>query len=108
MDGGNGFVERTFQKRLMIVFAVMVRDGAGPPLRGAVANILQTPVQQGQHIVGRARVEQVVGVGASQIYWRRMRHDTPPPTVVMFYRRIVRPAAPRAEPRRSVYFQRRL
>ena len=42
------------------------RVRAGTPLRRALPDVLEAAVQQGQHIVGRARIEQVVGVAAAR------------------------------------------
>src|SRR5690348_9062947 len=67
MHGGGGLMERLFQKSLMIGLAVMVRDRAGPPLRGTAANILKAAVDQGQHVVRGLRAEQVILPAAGNV-----------------------------------------
>lgn len=108
MNRSDGFVEGSLQKRLMVVFAVMVRRRAGTPLGSTVPDVLQAAIQQGQHIVRGTRIEQVVGVLAGEIDRGGVRHDAALPTVVMPDRRIVRSGASRAEPGRPFDLQSRL
>lgn len=60
MHGSDGFIERPLQESLMVVLSVVVRRGAGTPLRGTLADVLKTAVEQGQHVVRGVRTEQVV------------------------------------------------
>jgi len=40
MDSGDGFLKRPLQKRPVIVFAMMMGDGSGFPLRGSTPDML--------------------------------------------------------------------
>src|SRR5947209_2080096 len=50
VDGSDGLLEGTFQELLVVGVAVMMRGCAGPPLRGAVADVLEAAVEEGEHV----------------------------------------------------------
>src|SRR5579871_3902901 len=66
VQGGDGFVEGALQEGQMVVLAVMVRNRAGTPLRRP-ADVLEAAIQQGEHVVGGVRAEQIVVAAAGQV-----------------------------------------
>src|SRR5689334_2913692 len=106
MHRSKRIAEGLLQERLVVRLAVMMRRLAGSPLRSAITDVLQAPVDEGQHVVRRLRAEQVVGTAAGQIDRRGMSHDAAPPAIVVLDRGIMRTGAAGAQPGRSCNLER--
>ena len=69
MNSGYRFLKRAFEKSLVIVVAVMMRRRARLPLQSAMANVLQTAIYEGQHVVHSIGTKDIVGAAARQVDW---------------------------------------
>ena len=78
MEGGDRLLERVLQKCLVVLMAVMMRGGAGTPLRGSLPDILQAAVEQGEYILHGLRIVPIVGTAAGHIDRRANRHNASP------------------------------
>ena len=67
VDGCDRLLERALQEGLVVLMAMMMRGRAGTPLRDAVSNILQSAVDQGEHVLHGLRIVPVVGAAAGQV-----------------------------------------
>ncbi len=67
MDGCDGFLEWTFQKRQVIVLAVVVCHRARPPLGCPLPDVLQTAVEQCQHVMSGLWIEAIIRPAAREV-----------------------------------------
>src|SRR2546425_613681 len=66
VDGLDGLAEGLFEEGEVVLPAVVVGDGAGLPLPGPGADVLDAPVHQSEHVVGGGLVEHPPGLADGQ------------------------------------------
>src|SRR5437868_15422379 len=92
VDGGERLVERPLEVCEVVGFAVVMCGSARWVLRTALADVRQSPMQQGQHVLPRGRIEQSVVLAGADVDRGGVRHDAATPAVMMGNRIVARTA----------------